>query len=265
MQLLSKFYHSVSAATCLTLPADFVAASKRVRNVPDCQAVFEFSGLLRGGTLRDGAVDAVYSHSLSLRNEGLALEPNLLGRTVLLFIPDHGQQAAAAELFAARDTDFEEWLRQADAHRDMGAFVESEYGYFRCLQLYPTHINANIQYAHSLKEQATYYDALLRYLDAAALGAPLHQVEEHAVFVAEHLNIRCQVLRRLANPRECLLSNEVMRIEEILIGTRSHNGDLLQLMLLHDEMSSLIPAIVETHRFALANKFLLRLISENGV
>ena len=265
MTFFKSLYSAVVTSTGATLPPDLVRATKEVRSISECIAALERSGLLIAGTLSEEASSLLFREALLLRKSGMALEPNLLGRAAVKLISNHSQAAAAAEAFASQDTDFKSFFKQGDEHRDRNSFVESEYCYFRCLQLYPAHISATVQYAHSLKEQAKYLDSLVRYLDAATLGAPLDHVEEHAIFVAERLGLTVPTLKRLTSPQRWILSSEVFAVEDILLGSRSSLQDCLRLMLRHESITQLILTLASSEAFARANKNLLRLISERGI
>jgi hypothetical protein len=265
MTFLNRLYAAVVTSTGATLPADFVRAIKEVKSISECISALENSGLLSAGTLSEEASSLLFREASLLRENGMALEPNLLGRAAVMLISNHSQAAAAAEVFASQDTDFQGFFKQGDEHRDRNSFVESEYCYFRCLQLYPPHISATVQYAHSLKEQEKYFDSLVKYLDAATLGAPLDHVEEHALFVAERVGLILPTLKRLTSPQRWILSSEVFAVEEILLGSRSSLQDCLQLMLRHEGITQLIPTLASSETFARANKNLLKLISERGI
>ncbi|HVT34626.1 MAG TPA: hypothetical protein VHE37_03535, partial [Nevskiaceae bacterium] len=53
---------------------------------------------------------------------------------------------------ASLDPEFRDFVRRADAARDLANFNEAEYFYYRALQLYPLHGGYMVQYAHMLKD-----------------------------------------------------------------------------------------------------------------
>jgi len=86
---------------------------------------------------------------------------------------------------APHHAEFRELIRRADDNRDQKKFVEAEFQYWKALQIFSLHGGYRIQYGHVLKEQQKYADAFVQYCYALALGAPVHDVEEHLLFSAK--------------------------------------------------------------------------------
>jgi tetratricopeptide (TPR) repeat protein len=102
-------------------------------------------------------------------------------------------RVAAAQLtnkVAGYHSDFRRLSRSADAHRDKGEFAEAERAYSDALRIFPLHGGYHVQFAHMLKERGNFLEAFLQYCFALALGAPLHDVEEHLLFAAHRASLK---------------------------------------------------------------------------
>lgn len=80
--------------------------------------------------------------------------------------------------------DFRRWISDADSARDRHDLAASEFAYWQALKLFPLHAGYRVQYAHMLKDQGKYLDAVIHYCFALATGAPQFDVEEHLLFAA---------------------------------------------------------------------------------
>jgi len=236
---------------------------ERVRSVQDCLDVFEAESMFSGGTISDEVVSALYSHCTAMREQGMALEPNLIGRAVTHAVVEPARAGEIALRFASHDTDFVGFVTEADEllrfKRDI---AHAEYLYWRALVLYPKHPLMLVQYAHSLKEQGKHPDSLTYYLDAAVFGAPMSDVEEHALFVAGLLGLSSRVAVRLSAPLSIPCSSHVRALYELLIGHGPTITDTLHLMIEHKSIPSIVTALMGREEFCQANRDLLRLIVE---
>lgn len=232
----------------------------RVRSVQDCLDVFEAESMCEDGSLSENIISALYSRCASMRQQGMTMEPNLIGRAVQLAIAEPARAGNSALRFANHDTDFNEIVADADKVRDRREFSQAEYLYWRALLLNPRHPLILVQYAHTLKEQGKLPDALVYYLDAAVFGAPMSDVEEHALFVAGRLGLKERVRLSAAMSMPC--SNDVRALYELLIGQGPSLSDIVQLMLEHESISSIVSTLIRRKEFSQANRDLLRLIAE---
>lgn len=233
-----------------------------VRSVRDCFDILEAASMFQEGTLREDAVSALYSHCAVMRRQGMAMEPNLIGRAVTRAIAEPVRAGEAALRFAGHDTDFIEIVAKADEMRSKRDFSQAEYQYWLAHLLYPKHPLILVQYAHALKEQGKFPDALARYLDAAAFGAPMSDVEEHALFVAGALGLKARVAELLLAPTLIPISTDVRALYELLIGREPAISDVVLLMIEHRSAVSIVTTLMRREEFSQANRELLRLVAE---
>ncbi|WP_326521308.1 ATP-binding cassette domain-containing protein [Parerythrobacter aestuarii] len=88
---------------------------------------------------------------------------------------------------ALSDERFRALVQQGDWARDERKWAEAAEDYTRALALYPYQRSYWTQLGHMEKEQGHFAEAETAYRTAIALGEPLADVEEHAVFVMERL------------------------------------------------------------------------------
>ena len=235
---------------------------EKVRSVGDCLRVFEESGMLDQGFLLEDTVANLHSMCVAMRKKGMAMEPNLIGRAVIQFIVDARQAGAAALRFARQDTDFQGLVAEADMMRDSNDFAKAEYFCWRALTLFPKHPLIYVQYAHALKEQGKAADALVNYLNDLIFGAPMLDVEEHALFVAEKLGIKSQLEMRLRSSGSLLPSADVIMLHELILGWSPQVGVVLELMMQHEHAHSIFVELIHEDDFWRANRDLLRFVAE---
>jgi tetratricopeptide (TPR) repeat protein len=235
---------------------------EKVRSIDDCLGVFEDSGMLEQGFLLEDAVTNLYSMCVVMRKKNMAMEPNLIGRAVIQSIVDARRAGAAALRFAGQDTDFQGLVAEADMMRDSNDFAKAEYFCWRALTLFPKHPLIYVQYAHALKEQGKIVDALVNYLNALAFGASMLDVEEHALFVAEKLEVKSQLGEWLQSAKAFLPSADIVMLHELLLGWSPQVKIILDLMMQHGSAHSIIAEIMRGDDFWHANRELLRFVAE---
>jgi hypothetical protein len=235
-----------------------------VRTVQACIAAFEKASLFDNGDLPVQAVNQLSSLCLDFRRRGLALEPNLIGRAIVHAISEPFRAGAVAQLFSSDDTDFRALFREADDFRDRSSFPDAEFIYWKALCLYPKHPPTLVQYAHCLKEQRKFPDALCHYLDALHFGANVVDVEEHVMFVANVTGDAGKVQAKCKCPSSLLSSSDLRLLFEVLLGHAPSQSDLLGLVLNHDSPADAAASLIRHPAFCATNFDLLRLVQETG-
>lgn len=90
---------------------------------------------------------------------------------------------------ALGNDEFVAMTKEGDLQRDTHSFASAEFSYFKALRLFPLHNGYRVQYAHMLKEQAKFADAVIQYWFALNIGAPQADVEEHLLFAARRADL----------------------------------------------------------------------------
>lgn len=88
---------------------------------------------------------------------------------------------------------FRTLIGKGDDARDMTDYAQAERHYWQALRIFPLHGGYRVQYAHCLKEQEKYPEAIVHYWYALGLGAPQHDVEQHVLFAAGRAGIEINV------------------------------------------------------------------------
>lgn len=102
----------------------------------------------------------------------------------------HRSIAVKATLsLATSHREFMALAREGDELRDTRNFAPAQLAYFKALLHLPLHHGYRVQYAHMLKEQEKYSDAVLQYWYALNLGAPTPTVHEHLLFAAARAGV----------------------------------------------------------------------------
>lgn len=264
MKLLNRFASPKKSLGGDDVHKPISSHALRFRSVQDCLDFFEAEAMYEQGSLSEDTVFSLLSQCAAMRQKGMAMEPNLIGRAVAQSIADPRRAGKIALQFADQDTDFNEFLADADAMRDSGNFAQGEYLYWRALILFPTHPTIRVQYAHCLKEQDKLPDALVGYLDSVTFGAPISDVKAHALFVAHRLGLRDLVAERLANSSLIHPSADIRALYELLVGREPAITLIIQLMLDYHDTQSIIANIIRRDEFRHANRDLLRLVAETN-
>jgi len=230
--------------------------------VNDCIEIFEGNVAFANGAPPQNLVDAIYAECEAMRSRGMGLEPNLVGRAVPILIKDRIDAGQITTRFAERDTDANAIIDAIGALSREHDLPEIEYGLYRVLQFYPRHPALLIQYAHSIKDQGKPSVALEIYLEAFGLGAPLADLEEHALFVADSIGIRDRVAKKLRDPRSICSFIDVKALALLLLGTDRPDKSLLDLVLENTDVASIMLALTSTDSFCNANGNFLRYLAE---
>lgn len=237
-------------------------AFETVRTVEQCVDQLESLNFLSTGRLTAEDVMELERACTEMRTRGMALEPNLLSRAIVRCIPDPRSSGVLSVKLANFDTDWRELVSQADIARNDYAFSDAEYHYWRALDLYPAHHGILLQYAHTLKEQTKWEDALVHYIDTITAGGPRPAVEEHANFVAARLSINHEKNKIISELKRIPLSRDVRITSKILIDEEPSIPKLLELIILSESTSHLIRTIISDPKFAARNKLLMRYLAE---
>ena len=264
MNFLNRIAPPKQAVVSSQAPNSAPPELARVRSVEECVKIFETEAMLNEGGLTEESVAALHSCCAVMREKGLGLEPNLIGRAASQSIANMRRSGKLAIKFGCEDTDLCQVVAEADAERDKRDFARAEYLYYHALTLYPMHPVVTVQYAHALKEQGKFPDALVRYVDASIYGAPKSDVEEHALFTASRLDLKDAVARILAGPDTLLPSAHVRALYRLVCGRDVDVKTVLHLMIGCQNFSSLLVELMRGDFFKHANRDLLRLVVETN-
>jgi hypothetical protein len=264
MNFLNRIAPPKQAVVSSQAPNSAPPELARVRSVEECVKIFETEAMLNEGGLTEERVAALHSYCAAMREKGLGLEPNLIGRAASQSIANMRRSGKLAIQFGCEDTDLCQIVTEADAERDKRDFACAEQLYYRALTLYPTHPVVTVQYAHALKEQGKFPDALVRYVDASIYGAPKSDVEEHSLFVASRLGLKDAVARILAGPETLQPSAHIRALYRLVCGRDADMKTVLHLMIGCQNFSSLFVELVRGDFFKHANRDLLRLVVETN-
>ena len=127
-----------------------------------------------------------------LRNRAPSAFSTATGPLLNDLLNDGGDRGIAAQLtntIALGHNEFCALTKEADVNRDTRNFDKAELGYFKALRIFPLHSGYRVQYAHMLKEQDKFLDAVTQYWLALNVGAPIADVEEHLLFAARRAGI----------------------------------------------------------------------------
>jgi len=247
-----------------------------VRSMEDCLSLLHNQDLLGVAGPNEATCKILEGICSYLRTQGLGLEPNLIGRATATAVMEHLLAGAASTAFAAKDPDFQDRVAEADSARDRGDFGEAEYRYWLALQYFPSHPGCLVQYGHSLKEQNKQSSALISYLNAHVFGAPIRDVEPHALFVAERLGRYDQVSKIFRKPRsvnpigpddsmaQMLSSRDVVTLTQLLHERTPNSDEILKRMCDHANRRELTLSLIDEKDFFIAHRDLLRLVNETG-
>lgn len=247
---------------------------KTVKSIEDCHRL-----LYQQGLLSPLGIDKVIFSELSdvcscLRDQGLGLEPNLLGRAIASLIIDPIFTGEVSIYFASKDTDVQEKLREAEKAISCGDYSDSEYRYWLVLQYFPSHPSYLVQYAHSLKEENKFQDALVQYLDASFFGAPKQDIYQHILYVAERINKYDEIFKILKRRYGREIYDQLtqmdweLTVKDVLVITKLlHNrlpslDEVLLRMTNCTNRRELIVILMHEKEFNIVHRDLLRMISE---
>jgi len=223
---------------------------RSIESTDDCLNLLYQEGILNNKiTIKE--VELFEKVCKNLRAQGLDLEPNIIGRTIANSILDRHLARSASIRFAAFDSDFLRLIKEADTARDSAEFSKAQYHYWQALELFPAHAGYRVQYAHCLKEQGLIKEALVEYIDAYLYGEPLKNIEQHALFVADKINLQAQVsalLKRKSSKKTCDESSldcyvsrkDVNTIVNLLLGRPTPSDEIIKYMLECDNKRHLI-------------------------
>lgn len=102
---------------------------------------------------------------------------------------DRGSAVKTTLSLAHSHSEFVLLIKEADTMRDTRNFGHAQFAYYKALVLLPYHNGYRVQYAHVLKEQEKYIDAVVQYWYALNLGAAPSAVQEHLLFAASRAGI----------------------------------------------------------------------------
>ena len=264
MKLLDKISLSPRSPDRSNLRDPGLSRFQRVRSIDECIDIFESEAWIERDGLSESIVSMLAARCGDMRRHGLGLEPNLIGRAATRLMTSPQRIGEASLLFGAQDGDFAALVADADKRRDGGDYTEAEYAYYRALTLFPGHPAVRVQYAHMLKEQHKYADALVNYLDAALYGAPLTDVREHALFVASRLDVRPEVTAWLSDLKIHRLSSALRAIYRLLFGQEASVEAVLGLMLKPAGLAQVFADLISESGFRNANRDLIRVVAETG-
>lgn len=241
-----------------------VAPFMEISSVQDCLAKLAAAGFLdkESGAISAPAADRIVSICAALRHLQLEMEPNILGRVTCDTIFAASVAGRFCVRFTKSDTDVAPLIAEADRARDDADFRRGERLYTQALGLFTRHPVLHVQLAHCLKEQGKLEESLLHYYDALACGAPLSDVFEHAVFVADRLALGDIVRSSLALNLTPLLSDEVADVHELFLGEPPTTKALVHCAWHFPTIEALCEYFVTHHAFHESNRRLLLLVSE---
>lgn len=264
MNLLDKITKSAKSSVYLKASSPELARLDRVRSVRECIKIFESKGWIEREGLPAGVISSLIDICADMRSRGMGMEPNFIGRAVARCLASPRRIGDVSLRFGAQDSDFAMHAAEADEKRDGGDHGGAEFAYYRVLALYPGHSTILVQYSHMLKEQHKYVDALVFYLDAALYGAPLVDVEEHALFVANIIGAKAEAAARLSDPAATLSSSTLRMIHHLLFGREAPIALVLELMLGRAGLPEVFAELMRKNDFGGANRDLLRVVAETG-
>jgi hypothetical protein len=264
MNFLNRVAAPKNAAVSSHLPNSAPPELARVRSVEECIKIFETEAMLNEGGLTEESVATLHSCCAAMREKGLGLEPNLIGRAASQSVANMRRSGRLAIQFGCEDTDLCQIVTKADAERDKRDFARAEDLYYHALALYPMHPVVTVQYAHALKEQGKLPDALVHYVDASIYGAPKSDVEEHAIFIASRLGLKGAVAGILARPYTLQPSTHIRALYLLVCGRDADMKTVLHLMIGCQNFSSLLVELMRGEFFKHANRDLLRLVVETN-
>lgn len=249
---------------------------RTVRSEEDCVQLLNTEGLLDAPGLSEATCDLLDGVCRSLRADGMAMEPNLLGRTAARSILNRTLAGTVSIAFAGHDTDFLEQAGAADAARDLRDFETGRHKYSIALQMFPYHPSYLIQYAHCLKEVDRLPDALVAYIDAYYFGAPKDDLETHAMYVAERIGRQEQMAAILklnvdASSDEtgsmgwALTSGDVITLTELFHSHTPTPTEIVRRMCEHRSRRELALALLGQSQFGHVHRDLLRIMSDPGL
>lgn len=262
---MSLFKRKSSSGAKINIPASASISSddfSGVTHIDDCLHILNIKNIVNHEGLQEGEIAALHACCRAMRQRGWCLEPNLLSRAAMQCISNLRRTGEETLRFACEDTDFCRLTAEAAAELSRQDFVRSEYLYFQALLLYPAHPNATVQYAHALKDQGKFSDALVHYLDAEVWGAPKKDIQEHALFVANNLGLRDEVVKRIKDETPKLPSSYIRTLYEFLCGQRLPKRDILPFMIAHADPWSLMESVIRSDGFKHANRDLLRMLAD---
>jgi len=241
-----------------------LARLHHVRSIEECMALFEGDPDFGQGAPSEQIISVVYAECMTMRAKGMGMEPNIVGRTLPIFICDKRLAGSASTRFAAVDSDVHSIFAEGNENAQENNPSRTQYRYQHILELFPKHGDFLVQYAHALKDQKKYRQSLLSYFDALIYGAPLYNVEEHALFAAERVELKKDVARRLTDTRSMCSSNEVRTLSMLLLGTQGDDKTTIALMLKSYSISSTIIEIMNNPSFCKENGDFLRFVVESN-
>jgi len=264
MKLLDKISRSM-AFPSPNGPLDaHISRLTRVRSIQECIQFFESQSWIAREGLSEQALSTLLACCDDMRSRGLGLEPNLIGRAAAKCLMSPQRVGEASLIFGARDGDFLMLAAEADEKRDHRDYSGAEHAYYRALMLYPGHPTLLVQYAHMLKDQHKYPDALVYYFDAAIHGAPLADLREHALFVGSSVGRKNETAARLSDSHFCLSSSTLRTIYLLLFGQEPPVVLVMELMLETSRLEQVFAKLIIRSDFKSANRDLLRVVAETG-
>ncbi len=124
MKFLKGFVRIKGASWPGDAPGAVPPHLEHVRSIQDCLDVFETESMFSEGTLSDDVVSALYSHCAVMRRQGMAMEPNLIGRAVI---------RAIAEPARVGESDLSAFFVKSTMSDTVFLDIGANFGYFTCL------------------------------------------------------------------------------------------------------------------------------------
>lgn len=244
-----------------------------IKSIQDCEAAMYTVGCSQNEFVSVEWLLKLKAACKQMRAEGMALEPNLISRTMTRRIAIRSEAGLWSELLGSQDTDFVAILSKADHHRNAREFQQAEYQYWQALELYPRHPGYLVQYAHCLKEQGKWHDALLDYLNSCIYGANIDDLLPHIADTLKH----CEDLKKYNTdhliglrdaPNQGLSAradkHDVRSLSKLFTNIQTSNTDTCKYMLSGLSRRDIVIELIRADEFKFMNINLLTLIKEQG-
>jgi hypothetical protein len=249
---------------------------RKVQSSVECESLLKNQDLIDKFGILESVCDLLDDVCNHMRAQGLGLEPNLLGRTVVKFVMSPNLVGAVSILFANKDSDFKERMSVADAARDQGDYGNAEYNYWLALQYFPYHPNCLVQYGHALKEQNKLPDALANYLDGSFFGASKFDVDAHILHVADRIGklnkvekiLKARSVKNISSHGgamvQGLTKHDIIILTKFLHGKTPSPDEIIERICDFDNRQQLIIKLIGENEFSHVHRDSLRLINETG-
>ena len=260
-----------SAKTAVSNIDQLLEVLRKVESIDQCLNVFHREGLMARTGLSTDHIGLLQKVCDRLREQGLGMEPNLIGQAMVRAIIDRHQAGALAIRLSSLDTDFRVLVSQADAARDAGHLELAQGRYWQALRLFPAHPGYRIQYAHCLKDQGLMPDAVLEYNDAFCFGAILKEIEPHALFAANAIGRQAgmeAILKRHTPHGDTLSwslsSRDVITLHTLMLGYGPSRDEIVNYILQCNSRRSFLYTLLDKKDFVNTHRDMLRMINETG-